>query len=42
MERSIECWQCWHIMSSVRLMRLIVWCSPQFGHCETSSKRFRQ
>ena len=27
--------QCWHFMSSVRLMRLIVWCSPQLGHCET-------
>jgi hypothetical protein len=34
---SIECPQCWHIMSSVRLMRLIVWCSPQFGHWETNS-----
>jgi hypothetical protein len=29
-------------MSSVVLIRAIVWCSPQFGHCETSSKRCRQ
>src|SRR5690349_22571340 len=29
-------------MSSVVLMRAMVWCSPQFGHCETSSKRRRQ
>src|SRR3954451_10162212 len=29
-------------MSSVVLIRAIVWCSPQFGHCETSSKRRRQ
>jgi len=42
MLRSIECPQCWHCMSSVRLMRAIVWCSPQFGHWETSSNRRRQ
>lgn len=29
-------------MSSVVLIRTIVWCSPQLGHCETSSKRRRQ
>src|SRR3954454_25255774 len=29
-------------MSSVVLIRAIVWCSPQFGHWETSSKRRRQ
>ena len=29
-------------MSSVLLIRRIVWCSPQFGHRETSSKRLRQ
>ena len=29
-------------MSSVLLILAIVWCSPQFGHCETSSKRWRQ
>jgi hypothetical protein len=29
-------------MSSVLLIRAIVWCSPQLGHCETSSKRRRQ
>jgi hypothetical protein len=29
-------------MSSVWLIRAIVWCSPQFGHWETSSKRLRQ
>src|SRR6188472_719000 len=29
-------------MSSVVLMRAMVWCSPQLGHCETSSKRRRQ
>src|SRR5258705_6892170 len=29
-------------MSSVVLIRAIVWCSPQLGHCETSSKRRRQ
>src|SRR6478672_3821620 len=29
-------------MSSVLLMRAIVWCSPQLGHWETSSKRRRQ
>ena len=34
---SIEWRQCWQSMSSVVLMRAIVWCSPQFGHCETSS-----
>jgi hypothetical protein len=37
MERSIEEWHCWQSMSWVELMRLIVWCVPQFGHCETSS-----
>ena len=35
--RSIEWPQCWQSMSSEALMRTIVWCSPQFGHCETSS-----
>ena len=35
--RSIEWPQCWQSMSSVVLIRTIVWCSPQFGHCETSS-----
>ena len=34
---SIELPQCWQSMSSEVLMRTIVWCSPQFGHCETSS-----
>src|SRR3954468_19972788 len=34
--------QDWHCMSSVWLMPAIVWCSPQFGHWETSSKRLRQ
>src|SRR6476620_8231588 len=29
-------------MSSVVLIRAIVWCSPQLGHWETSSKRRRQ
>jgi len=29
-------------MSSLLLIRAIVWCSPQLGHCETSSKRRRQ
>jgi hypothetical protein len=29
-------------MSSVVLILAIVWCSPQLGHCETSSKRRRQ
>src|SRR5262245_12832998 len=29
-------------MSSVVLIRAMVWCSPQFWHCETSSKRRRQ
>ncbi len=29
-------------MSSVVLIRAMVWCSPQLGHCETSSKRRRQ
>jgi hypothetical protein len=32
----------WQVMSSVLLIRAIVWCAPQFGHCETSSKRRRQ
>jgi len=35
-------WQVWQVISSVVLIRAIVWCSPQFGHCETSSKRRRQ
>jgi hypothetical protein len=34
---SIEWRQCWQTMSSERLMRTIVWCSPQSGHWETSS-----
>jgi hypothetical protein len=29
-------------MSSVVLILAIVWCSPQLGHWETSSKRLRQ
>jgi hypothetical protein len=29
-------------MSAVLVIRAIVWCSPQLGHCETSSKRCRQ
>jgi len=29
-------------MSSAVLILAIVWCSPQFGHWETSSKRERQ
>jgi hypothetical protein len=37
MLRNMEWPHCWHFMSSVRLIRLIVPCSPQFGHCETSS-----
>jgi hypothetical protein len=32
----------WHSMSAVLVIRAIVWCSPQFGHWETSSKRRRQ
>src|SRR3954454_7206303 len=40
--RSIEAPQLWHSMSAVLVMRAIVWCSPQLGHCETSSKRCRQ
>jgi hypothetical protein len=32
----------WHSMSAVWLIRAIVWCSPQLGHWETSSKRLRQ
>jgi hypothetical protein len=34
---SIEWPQCWQSRSSEALMRTIVWCSPQSGHCETSS-----
>jgi hypothetical protein len=34
---SIEAPQLWQLMSSVVLILAIVWCSPQFGHCETSS-----
>jgi hypothetical protein len=40
--RSIDEPQAWQCMSSVWLMRAIVWCSPQLGHWETSSKRLRQ
>ena len=29
-------------MSAVLVIRAMVWCSPQLGHCETSSKRRRQ
>ena len=29
-------------MSAVLVIRAIVWCSPQLGHWETSSKRCRQ
>jgi hypothetical protein len=29
-------------MSAVLVIRAIVWCSPQLGHWETSSKRLRQ
>ena len=36
-ERSIEWPQCWQSMSWEVLIRTIVWCSPQLGHCETSS-----
>jgi hypothetical protein len=39
---SIESRQIWQVMSSVVLIRAIVWCSPQLGHWETSSKRLRQ
>ncbi len=42
MGRSMELRQCWQVMSSVVRILAIVWCSPQFGHCETSSKRRRQ
>src|SRR4029077_9434804 len=38
----IESPQVWQVMSSVVLIRAIVWCSPQLGHWETSSKRRRQ
>jgi hypothetical protein len=38
----MEAPQDWHCMSSVWLIRAIVWCSPQLGHWETSSKRLRQ
>jgi hypothetical protein len=38
----MEAPQDWQCMSSVWLMRAIVWCSPQLGHWETSSKRLRQ
>jgi hypothetical protein len=41
-DRNIDAPQDWHCMSSVWLMRAIVWCSPQLGHWETSSKRLRQ
>jgi hypothetical protein len=34
---SIEEPQLWQLMSSVVLILAIVWCSPQFGHCDTSS-----
>jgi hypothetical protein len=39
---SIESPHIWQVMSSVVLIRAIVWCSPQLGHWETSSKRVRQ
>src|SRR5680860_231003 len=39
---SIESPHVWQVMSSVVLIRTIVWCSPQLGHWETSSKRLRQ
>ncbi|HEU4905621.1 MAG TPA: hypothetical protein VFT19_05835 [Solirubrobacterales bacterium] len=39
---NIESPQVWQVMSSVVLIRAIVWCSPQLGHCETNSKRLRQ
>jgi hypothetical protein len=42
MALSIESPHVWQVMSSVVLIRAIVWCSPQLGHCETSSKRRRQ
>ena len=38
---SIECAAGLAFMSSVLLIRAIVWCSPQLGHCETSSKRLQ-
>jgi len=37
MALSIDPPQCWQRMSSVVLIRAIVWCSPQVGHWETSS-----
>jgi hypothetical protein len=39
---SIEAPQLWQLMSSVVLILAIVWCSPQFGHWDTSSYRERQ
>ncbi|MCB0870063.1 MAG: hypothetical protein KDB52_04450 [Solirubrobacterales bacterium] len=39
---SIEEPQLWQLMSSAVLILAIVWCSPQFGHWETSSYRERQ
>ncbi len=39
---SIESPHVWQVMSSVVLIRAIVWCSPQLGHWETNSKRCRQ
>jgi hypothetical protein len=39
---SIESPHIWQVISSVVLIRAIVWCSPQLGHWETSSKRLRQ
>jgi hypothetical protein len=42
MGRNIESPHVWQVMSSVVLILAIVWCSPQLGHWETSSKRVRQ
>jgi hypothetical protein len=39
---SIDPPQDWQVMSSVVLIRAIVWWTPQCGHCETSSYRLRQ
>ncbi len=35
--RSMEWRQCWQTMSSERLRRTIVWCSPQFSHADVIS-----
>jgi len=42
MRLSMESPHIWQVMSSVVLIRAIVWCSPQLGHWETSAKRVRQ